>query len=108
MPCGTPTLGGTFIAYDPAFDFTAREVFAARAASWSENGPLVLRYAETQDLLRDRQPAGQVDVAEVAYMLKVWSGRPASNLERIDGFRLICSGKEGRSRNRHCERSTNP
>ncbi|MEU4216884.1 cytochrome P450 [Actinoplanes sp. NPDC026623] len=43
---------------DPAFDFTAPEVFAAQAASWyadSPLGPLVLRYAETQELLRDRR-----------------------------------------------------
>ncbi|GIM89693.1 cytochrome P450 [Paractinoplanes toevensis] len=43
---------------DPAFDFTAPEVFAAQAAGWhadSPLGPLVLRYAETQELLRDRR-----------------------------------------------------
>nr|WP_221373776.1 cytochrome P450 [Actinoplanes polyasparticus] len=43
---------------DPGFDFTAPEVFAAQAAGWwaeSPLGPLVLRYAETQELLRDRR-----------------------------------------------------
>lgn len=43
---------------DPAFDFTAPEVFAAQAAGWyadSPLGPLVLRYAEAQELLRDRR-----------------------------------------------------
>ena len=43
---------------DPAFDFTAPEVFAAQAASWyadSPLGPLVLRYAEAHELLRDRR-----------------------------------------------------
>lgn len=43
---------------DPAFDFTAPEVFAAQDAGWfadSPLGPLVLRYAETQELLRDRR-----------------------------------------------------
>lgn len=43
---------------DPAFSFTAPEVLAAQAAGWyadSPLGPLVLRYAEAQDLLRDRR-----------------------------------------------------
>ena len=43
---------------DPAFRFTAPEVIAAQAADWyadSPLGPLVLRYAETQELLRDRR-----------------------------------------------------
>lgn len=43
---------------DPAFDFTAPEVFAAQAADWyadSPLGPLVLRHAQTQELLRDRR-----------------------------------------------------
>ncbi|MET0416710.1 MAG: cytochrome P450 [Actinoplanes sp.] len=43
---------------DPAFDFTAPEVFAAQAESWyadSPLGPLVLRYTQTQELLRDRR-----------------------------------------------------
>lgn len=43
---------------DPAFDFTAPEVLAAQDAGWyadSPLGPLVLRYAEAQELLRDRR-----------------------------------------------------
>lgn len=43
---------------DPAFDFTAPEVFAAQEAGWYADcplGPLVLRYAETHELLRDRR-----------------------------------------------------
>jgi cytochrome P450 len=43
---------------DPGFDFTSPEVFAAQAADWyadSPLGPLVLRYAEAQELLRDRR-----------------------------------------------------
>jgi hypothetical protein len=43
---------------DPAFDFTAPEVLAAQDVSWyadSPLGPLVLRYAEAQELLRDRR-----------------------------------------------------
>lgn len=43
---------------DPAFDFTAPEVLATQQASWyadSPLGPLVLRYAEAQELLRDRR-----------------------------------------------------
>ncbi|MBL7256241.1 cytochrome P450 [Paractinoplanes lichenicola] len=43
---------------DPAFDFTAPEVFAAQAAGWYADcplGPLVLRHAETYELLRDRR-----------------------------------------------------
>ncbi|MCY1141894.1 cytochrome P450 [Actinoplanes sp. Pm04-4] len=43
---------------DPAFSFTAPEVFAAQDAGWyadSPLGPLVLRHAETQELLRDRR-----------------------------------------------------
>ncbi|MBG0565687.1 cytochrome P450 [Actinoplanes aureus] len=43
---------------DPAFDFTSPEVLAAQAADWyadSPLGPLVLRYAEAQELLRDRR-----------------------------------------------------
>ena len=43
---------------DPAFDFTAPEVLAAQEAGWyadSPLGPLVLRHAETQELLRDRR-----------------------------------------------------
>ncbi|MBM2619812.1 cytochrome P450 [Actinoplanes sp. LDG1-06] len=42
----------------PDFSFTAPEVFAAQEAGWhadSPLGPLVLRYAETQELLRDRR-----------------------------------------------------
>jgi len=40
---------------DPAFDFTAPEVLAAQAEGWyadSPLGPIVLRYAEAQELLR--------------------------------------------------------
>jgi cytochrome P450 len=43
---------------DPAFDFTAPEVLAAQDAGWYADcplGPLVLRYAEAQELLRDRR-----------------------------------------------------
>jgi cytochrome P450 len=43
---------------DPAFDFTAPEVMAAQEADWyadSPIGPIVLRYAEAQELLRDRR-----------------------------------------------------
>ncbi|GAA4951176.1 cytochrome P450 [Actinoplanes utahensis] len=43
---------------DPAFDFTAPEVLAAQDAGWyadSPLGPLVLRHAEAQELLRDRR-----------------------------------------------------
>lgn len=43
---------------DPAFDFTAPEVFAAQADDWWADSPigmLVLRYAEVQELLRDRR-----------------------------------------------------
>jgi len=43
---------------DPAFNFAAPEVLAAQATDWyadSPLGPLVLRYAETQELLRDRR-----------------------------------------------------
>jgi cytochrome P450 len=43
---------------DPDFDFTSPEVFAAQAAGWwadSPLGPLVLRYAQAQELLRDRR-----------------------------------------------------
>lgn len=43
---------------DPAFDFTAPEVMEAQARSWYADSPLgllVLRYAEAQELLRDRR-----------------------------------------------------
>ncbi|BEL09316.1 cytochrome P450 [Actinoplanes sichuanensis] len=43
---------------DGAFSFTAPEVFAAQDAGWfadSPLGPLVLRHAEAQELLRDRR-----------------------------------------------------
>ncbi|MEU4420269.1 cytochrome P450 [Actinoplanes sp. NPDC024001] len=43
---------------DPAFDFDAAEVVAAQEAGWyadSPLGPLVLRHAEAQQLLRDRR-----------------------------------------------------
>lgn len=43
---------------DPAFDFTAPEVMAAQARNWYAESPiglLVLRYAEAQDLMRDRR-----------------------------------------------------
>jgi len=43
---------------DPAFDFTAPEVLAAQDADWyadSPLGPLVLRHAEAQEVLRDRR-----------------------------------------------------
>jgi len=43
---------------DPAFDFTSPEVLAAQAADWYADSPLgllVLRYAEAQELLRDRR-----------------------------------------------------
>ncbi|RSM57798.1 cytochrome P450 [Actinoplanes sp. ATCC 53533] len=43
---------------DPAFDFTSPEALAAQAADWYADSPLgllVLRYAETQELLRDRR-----------------------------------------------------
>jgi cytochrome P450 len=47
-----------FDVVDPAFDFTSPEVRAAQAADWYADSPLgllVLRYAEAQDLLRDRR-----------------------------------------------------
>ncbi|MGW3645712.1 cytochrome P450 [Streptomyces sp. NPDC000878] len=43
---------------DPEFDFGAPEVMAAQARSWYADSPmglLVLRYAEAQELLRDRR-----------------------------------------------------
>lgn len=43
---------------DPAFDFTSPEVRAAQEADWYADSPLgllVLRYAEAQELLRDRR-----------------------------------------------------
>lgn len=43
---------------DPAFDFHTPEVVSARERSWYADSPiglLVLRYAETRDLLRDRR-----------------------------------------------------
>ncbi|OBQ53645.1 cytochrome [Streptomyces sp. H-KF8] len=43
---------------DPGFDFGAPEVMAAQAESWYADSPmglLVLRYAEAQELLRDRR-----------------------------------------------------
>jgi cytochrome P450 len=43
---------------DPAFDFTAPEVLAAQEADWAADSPIgliVLRYAEAQELLRDRR-----------------------------------------------------
>jgi cytochrome P450 len=43
---------------DEAFDFTAPEVLAAQDAGWyadSPLGPLVLRHAQAQELLRDRR-----------------------------------------------------
>jgi cytochrome P450 len=43
---------------DPAFDFAAPEVMAAQDADWYADSPIgviVLRYAEAQELLRDRR-----------------------------------------------------
>src|SRR5712692_2349318 len=43
---------------DPEFDFNSPEVTAAQAQSWYAESPmglLVLRYAEAQELLRDRR-----------------------------------------------------
>ncbi|GGN22525.1 hypothetical protein FHR83_005572 [Actinoplanes campanulatus] len=43
---------------DPAFDFAAPEVLAAQDAGWfadSPLGPIVLRHAEAQEILRDRR-----------------------------------------------------
>src|SRR5262249_41078046 len=43
---------------DPAFDFDTPEVALAQAESWYAEtpiGPLVLRYAESQELMRDRR-----------------------------------------------------
>ena len=43
---------------DPAFDFTAPEVMAAQDADWYADSPIgsvVLRYAEAQELSRDRR-----------------------------------------------------
>jgi cytochrome P450 len=43
---------------DPSFEFTSPDVMAAQAASWYAESPvglLVLRYAEAQELLRDRR-----------------------------------------------------
>ncbi len=53
-PTGVPFLN----VFDPAFDFTAPEVMSAQAKSWYADSPigrLVLRYAEAQELLRDRR-----------------------------------------------------
>jgi cytochrome P450 len=44
--------------FDPEFDFNSAEVTAAQARSWYATSPvglLVLRYAESQELLRDRR-----------------------------------------------------
>ena len=43
---------------DPAFDFAGPEAMAAQAADWYADSPvgwIVLRHAETQDLMRDRR-----------------------------------------------------
>jgi cytochrome P450 len=43
---------------DPEFELTSQEVFAAQAAGWyadSPIGPIVLRHAQAQELLRDRR-----------------------------------------------------
>src|SRR5690349_23847310 len=43
---------------EPAFSFTSPEVFAAQEADWYADSPLgliVLRYAESSELLRDRR-----------------------------------------------------
>ena len=53
-PSGVPFLN----VLDPGFDFSSPEVIAAQAQSWYAETPmglLVLRYAEAQDLLRDRR-----------------------------------------------------
>src|ERR1051326_1524514 len=53
-PSGVPFLN----VLDPGFDFSSPEVIAAQARSWYAETPLgllVLRYAEAQDLLRDRR-----------------------------------------------------
>ncbi len=54
----TPTDVPFLNVVDPAFDFTAPEVMAAQAKNWyaeSPMGHLVLRYAEAQELLKDRR-----------------------------------------------------
>jgi cytochrome P450 len=53
-PSGAPFLN----VLDPEFDFNSPEVTAAQARSWYAETPmglLVLRYAEAQELLRDRR-----------------------------------------------------
>ena len=52
---------------DADFDFTAAEVFAAQEADWYADSPvgvIVLRYAEAQELLRDRR----LDHGGVSYL----------------------------------------
>ncbi len=54
VPSGAPFLN----LLDPEFDFNSPEVTAAQARSWYAETPmglLVLRYAEAQELLRDRR-----------------------------------------------------
>lgn len=54
----TPTDVPFLNVIDPAFDFAAPEVMEAQARSWYADSPLgllVLRYAEAQELLRDRR-----------------------------------------------------
>ncbi|MBB4699024.1 cytochrome P450 [Sphaerisporangium siamense] len=60
MSTSAGSTGGT-VPYldvlDPAFDFHSPEAIAAQEESWhaeSPLGPLVLRYAEAQEILRDR------------------------------------------------------
>jgi cytochrome P450 len=53
-PSGVPFVN----ILDPGFDFNSPEVIAAQAQSWYADSPmglLVLRYAEAQELLRDRR-----------------------------------------------------
>lgn len=54
----TPTDVPFLNVVDPEFDFTSPEVMLAQARSWYAESPiglLVLRYAEAQDLMRDRR-----------------------------------------------------
>lgn len=54
----TPTDVPFLNVVDPAFDFTSPEAMSAQARSWYADSPiglLVLRYAEAQELLRDRR-----------------------------------------------------
>src|SRR5437660_1511808 len=62
MPAAGSSLSASGVPFlnvlDPGFDFNSSEVAAAQAQSWYAETPmglLVLRYAEAQELLRDRR-----------------------------------------------------